>query len=160
VKASVLSMILGMFQIDRFEIDSEGDADETVSSDTRCYTLLVPVVEGGLKAAAILEIGDEEKGSGSLQIQNALQETVWERMIASFGCCPCQWHPPCEKSCMFEFHSHKYLQSKRSATYCSLLRSNYDLPFLLQRLVPLRTRESRVMFDSDVSSRKLLLIRI
>jgi hypothetical protein len=138
VKASVLSMILGMFQIDRDEIDSEGDADETVSSDTRCYTLLVPVVEGGLKAAAILEVGDEEKGSGSLQIQNALQE----------------------KSCMFEFHSHKYLQSKRSATYCSLLRSNYDLPFLLQRLVPLRTRESRVMFDSDVSSRKLLLIRI
>ncbi len=85
MKASVLSMILGMFQIDRDEIVSEGDADETVSGDTRCYTLLVPVVEGGLKAASILEVCDEEKGLGSLQIQNALQETVWERMIASLS---------------------------------------------------------------------------
>lgn len=85
VKASVLSMILGMFQIDRDEIDSEGDADETVSGDTRCYTLLVPVVEGGLKAASILEIGDEGKDSSSVQIQNALQETVWERMISSLS---------------------------------------------------------------------------
>lgn len=85
VKASVLSMILGMFQIDRDEIDSEGDADETVSGDARCYTLLVPVVEGGLKAASILETGDEGKGSSSVQIQNALQETVWERMISSLS---------------------------------------------------------------------------
>jgi hypothetical protein len=78
-------MILGMFQNDRDDIVSERDADESVSDDFRCYNLLVPVVEGGLKAAFILENDCEVTDTGSIQIQNALQETVWERMIASLS---------------------------------------------------------------------------
>lgn len=85
VKASVLSMILGMFQNERDEMESAGDDDESVFDDFRCYNFLVPVIEGGLKAASALEGEHEEKDVNSIQIQNALQETVWERMINSLS---------------------------------------------------------------------------
>jgi len=78
-------MILGMFQNERDEMESAGDDDESVFDDFRCYNFLVPVIEGGLKAASALEGEHEEKDVNSIQIQNALQETVWERMINSLS---------------------------------------------------------------------------
>jgi len=85
VKASVLSMILGMFLEERKELESTGDDDESFADDFSCYDLLVPVIQGGLRAASVLENEHETKDNNNIHIQNALQETVWERMITSLS---------------------------------------------------------------------------
>jgi hypothetical protein len=95
--------------------DVDGDsADEDLSS----YDLLVPVVRGGLLAAYRLETEHGEGGETSdVHIREALQETVWTRMVTtlSFLLRPLD----CTKSHVFAPHTEAILEIVSSASNCA-----------------------------------------